>query len=76
MSSSADRPTMLQDDVVVAGWLQGLMTNTPLSKEVSWRAAAVWAVLPMVVADAAAGVPRSGLLAMLQGARRRAGLLA
>ena len=49
---------------------------TPLSKEASWRAVVVWAVLLMAVAGAATGVPPSRLLATLQGARRRSGLLA
>ena len=62
--------------MAVAGRLQELPTNAPLSKEASWRAVVVWAVLPMAVADAAAGVPPRSLLAMLQGARRRSGLLA
>ena len=46
--------------MAVAGRLQELPTNAPLSKEASWRAVVVWAVLPMAVADAAAGMPPSG----------------
>ena len=72
----ANRPTVLQGDVAVVGRLQELPTKAPLSMEVSWHTVVVGAVLPMAVADAAAGVPPSGLLATLQGARRRSGLLA
>ena len=62
--------------MAVAGRLQELPTNAPLSKEASWRAVVVWAVLPMAVVDAAVGVPPRSLLATLQGAKRRSGLLA
>ena len=68
-----DRRTVLQGDVAVVGRLQELPTKAPLSMEASWRAVVVGAVLPMVVADAAAGVPPSGLLAMLQGGEEAVG---
>ena len=56
-----DRRTVLQGDVAVVGRLQELPTKAPLSMEASWRAVVVGAVLPMAVADAAAGVPPRGL---------------
>ena len=36
--------TVAGGNVAMAGWLQGLTTNSPLSKEASWRADVVWAV--------------------------------
>ena len=51
---------MLQGDVAVASRLQELPTKAPLSMEASWRTVVVGAMLPMAVADAAAGMPPSG----------------
>ena len=50
--------TIAGGNVAMAGWLQGLTTNSPLSKEASWRAAVIWAVL--VTAETAGG-GRGGL---------------